>query len=73
MKFVFFIVLFFLNLAVFAAKGEGALIRVQMRSTVGVFVDDIPHSIKDKAIANFLNKPEKFWKKNLRNQRCMKM
>ncbi len=46
----------------------GALIAVTMNSTVGVLLDELPASIRDRAAANLLARPSSFWVARARRQ-----
>ena len=41
---------------------SGALIKVQLQSTVGIRLDDFPKSIQSRVAKSYLNKPSSFWK-----------
>ncbi|MSP60808.1 MAG: hypothetical protein EXR72_10795 [Myxococcales bacterium] len=52
-----------------AAKGDpGALIAVNMDSTVGVLLDEIPAPMRDRVANNLIGKPLEFWKQRAEDQ-----
>ena len=52
-----------------AAPGvEGALIRVNLKSTVGVLLDELPESVRDRVADALLERPESFFVDRARRQ-----
>jgi Lysyl oxidase len=45
-----------------AAEDPGALVRVSMKSKVGVVLDEIPESLRDQAAAFYLAQDDQFWR-----------
>jgi Lysyl oxidase len=46
----------------------GALIRVTMDSKVGVLLDEVPESMRDRVAAQYLEKPDAFWIERAKSQ-----
>lgn len=46
----------------------GALVKVEMRSTVGVLLDEIPQNERDAMAKELLTKPESFWQDRAKRQ-----
>ena len=51
-----------------AKKDPGALVETSMSSTVGVLLDEIPASMRDRVAASLIAKPQSFWVTRARNQ-----
>lgn len=52
----------------FARPDPGALVSVQMKSQVGVLLDEIPHSERDRAAADLVSKSDDFWAERAKDQ-----
>ena len=53
---------------VVAKPDPGALVSVQMKSQVGVLLDEIPQSERDRATADLFSKPDNFWTERAKDQ-----
>src|SRR5437867_3322277 len=53
---------------VVAKPDPGALVSVQMKSQVGVLLDEIPQSERDRAAADLISKPDNFWTERAKDQ-----
>lgn len=49
-------------------RDPGALIGVKMNSQVGVLLDEIPESTRDRAVIDLLSQPEEFWSERAHDQ-----
>ena len=49
-------------------RNPGALVSVQMKSQVGVLLDEIPHSERDRAAVALISKPDDFWTERAKDQ-----
>lgn len=46
----------------------GALVSVTMESTIGVLIDELPPSVRERAAQDLLSKNEEFWRKRIEAQ-----
>src|SRR2546428_700262 len=49
-------------------RNPGALVSVQMKSQVGVLLDEIPQSERDRAAVALISKPDDFWTERAKDQ-----